>query len=129
MRRVIEIAHLFHLAGQLPQWGRDTEQPPREGFDPQRAPQVAQCSLGIRSVAGPSQVGQQRGQAPGKGDIWINNPLAATLEKIGREGRDVFYKGEMAQVIAQTVQDAGGFLTAEDLANHRSEWVDPVKTD
>ncbi len=69
------------------------------------------------------------GQAPGKGDIWVNKPLADTLEKIGRKGRDAFYKGEMAQVIAQTVQDAGGFLSVEDLANHRSEWVDPVKTD
>ncbi len=69
------------------------------------------------------------GRAPGKGDIWVNKPLADTLEKIARQGRDVFYEGELAQVIARTVQDAGGFLTTEDLAAHHSEWVDPVKTD
>ncbi len=69
------------------------------------------------------------GKAPGKGDIWVNKPLADTLEKIGREGRDAFYKGDLAEVIARTVQDAGGFLTVADLAAHRSEWVEPVKTD
>jgi len=68
------------------------------------------------------------GQTPGKGEIWVNKPLGDTLEKIGRDGRDIFYRGELARVIAQTVQEAGGFLTAEDLATHRSEWVAPVKT-
>ncbi len=69
------------------------------------------------------------GMAPAKGDIWVNRPLAKTLEKLGRDGRDAFYKGDMAETIARTVQAAGGFLTTADLANHRSEWVEPVKTD
>lgn len=68
------------------------------------------------------------GNAPRKGDIWVNKPLADTLEKIARQGRDVFYRGELAAVIAQTVQDAGGYLTVDDLARHRSEWVEPVST-
>jgi len=68
------------------------------------------------------------GQAPRKGDIWVNKPLGDTLEKIARQGRDVFYQGELAQVISRTVQEAGGFLSTADLAAHRSEWVAPVKT-
>lgn len=66
------------------------------------------------------------GRAPRKGEIWRNPPLADTLERIGAEGRDVFYRGDLARVIAATVRDAGGFLTAADLAAHRSEWVEPV---
>jgi len=66
------------------------------------------------------------GKAPAKGEIWRNEPLAQTLEKIAAKGRDEFYRGEMARTIATTVQDAGGFLTYEDLAGHRSEWVEPV---
>jgi len=66
------------------------------------------------------------GRAPVKGEIWRNEPLARSLEKIGAQGRDEFYRGDMARTIARTVQDAGGFLTYEDLAGHRSEWVDPV---
>ena len=69
------------------------------------------------------------GRAPRKGEIWRNPPLADTLERIGREGRDAFYRGDLARIIAGTVGDAGGFLTEADLAEHRSEWVDPVGAD
>ncbi len=70
------------------------------------------------------------GRAPQKGEIWRNENLARTLEIIaqGDEGRESFYKGELAEIIASTVQDAGGYLTLEDMAAHRSEWVDPVST-
>jgi len=66
------------------------------------------------------------GKAPKKGEVWRNEPLARTLEKIAGGGRDEFYKGDIARVIARTVQDAGGFLSYEDLAAHKSEWVEPV---
>jgi len=68
------------------------------------------------------------GRAPAKGEIWRSEMLARTLEIIGEKGRDEFYKGDLARVIAQTVQDAGGFLTYEDMAAHTSEWVEPVSS-
>ena len=68
------------------------------------------------------------GRAPRKGEIWRNEPLARTLETIGRDGRDAFYRGELAAIIARTVQEAGGFLSEGDLAAHRGEWVAPVST-
>ena len=69
------------------------------------------------------------GRAPQEGEVWRNPALAATYERLGVEGRDVFYRGDLARIIARTVRDAGGFLTAEDLADHRSEWVEPVGVD
>ncbi len=66
------------------------------------------------------------GKTPAKGEVWRNEPLAQTLAKIATGGRDEFYRGDIARTIAKTVQDAGGFLTYEDLAGHRSEWVEPV---
>ncbi len=68
------------------------------------------------------------GRAPAKGEIFKNPRLANTLEKIAEGGRDVFYKGEMAHVIADHVQANGGFLSYEDLLSHHSEWVEPVST-
>ena len=70
------------------------------------------------------------GRAPLKGEIWRNEKLAGTLEIIARgaEGRRSFYQGELAEIIASTVQEAGGFLTVKDMAAHRSQWVDPVST-
>ena len=66
------------------------------------------------------------GEQWAKGDIFRNPMLAATLTKIAEKGRDVFYKGEMAQIISDFMKQQGGFLSAEDLAAHRSEWIEPV---
>jgi gamma-glutamyltranspeptidase/glutathione hydrolase len=60
----------------------------------------------------------KNGKAPAKGEVWRNEALAGTLEALASNGRDEFYKGDLARVIAKTVQDAGGFLSYEDLAAH-----------
>ena len=66
------------------------------------------------------------GQAPKKGEIFKNPHLASTLERIAREGRDLFYQGEIAQIIDNFMKDQGGFLSYQDLADHQSDWVDPL---
>ena len=68
------------------------------------------------------------GKAPEKGEIFRNPYLANTLETIAKEGRDAFYKGDIAKTIARYMKDQGGFLSYEDLANHSSEWVEPIST-
>jgi len=69
------------------------------------------------------------GRAPAKGEMWRNEPLARTLEILGRRGRDAFYRGEIAETIARAVQDAGGFLTVDDLGRHAGTWVEPLAAD
>ena len=66
------------------------------------------------------------GKAPRTGDIFRNTNLANTLDRIASGGPDIFYKGEIAQQIADFVQKHGGFLSAADLAAHTSTWVEPV---
>src|SRR5262245_52432253 len=68
------------------------------------------------------------GKTPAKGEIWTNPALAATLEAIAKGGRDAFYKGEIARTIDAFMKQHGGFLSYRDLAEHRSQWVDPVST-
>ncbi|MFN9367098.1 MAG: gamma-glutamyltransferase [Planctomycetota bacterium] len=69
------------------------------------------------------------GKAPRKGELFRNPALAETLEKIARNGRDEFYRGETAKQIDAFMKRVGGYLSYEDLASHRSEWVDPVSVD
>ena len=69
------------------------------------------------------------GNAPAKGEIFKNPYLAETMEKIAQGGRDAFYKGEIARTIDAFMKEQGGFLSYEDLAGHRSEWVEPVSSD
>ena len=66
------------------------------------------------------------GRAPRKGEIWKNPFLASTLEQIGKGGRDAFYKGDIARTIGRYIKEQGGYLSFEDFAAHRGEWVEPV---
>lgn len=63
---------------------------------------------------------------PKEGEIYKNPYLAQTYRKIAIGGRDVFYKGEIAKTIGEFIKHQGGFLSQEDFAQHRSEWVEPV---
>jgi gamma-glutamyltranspeptidase/glutathione hydrolase len=66
------------------------------------------------------------GRAPKKGEIFKNPRLANTYRKLAKNGRDAFYKGDIARTIGDFMKKHGGFLTYEDMAAHKSEWVDPA---
>lgn len=68
------------------------------------------------------------GKAPAKGEIFKNPYLANTYKKIANEGRDAFYKGDIARTIDRYMKEIGGFLSYDDLANHKSTWIEPVST-
>src|SRR6188472_1393060 len=65
-------------------------------------------------------------RTPGKGDIFKNPDLARTLRLIGEKGRDVFYKGAIADKIDAFMRANGGFLRKTDFEKHTSTWVEPV---
>jgi len=68
------------------------------------------------------------GKSPTKGQLFKNPRLANTYQMIANEGRDAFYKGEIARKIDSYMTEHGGFLRYEDLVAHKSEWVTPVST-
>ncbi len=53
------------------------------------------------------------------GDRLVQPDLARTLESLAQQGPDAFYKGQVADAIADASQEDGGVLTAEDLAAYR----------
>jgi len=63
--------------------------------------------------------------APKAGEIFKNPDLANTLEKIAAGGRDAYYKGDIARTIDAYFKRIGGNLRYEDLAAHKSKWVEP----
>lgn len=66
------------------------------------------------------------GWTPEEGQVFKNPDLANTLEKIAKGGRDVFYRGELADVMAAYMARIGGPLTKADFENHHSDWVEPM---
>ena len=69
------------------------------------------------------------GRAPRAGEVFRNPRLADTYRLLAEGGREAFYRGDAARGIHRYMAEAGGFLSYDDLAAHRSEWVEPVSTD
>jgi gamma-glutamyltranspeptidase/glutathione hydrolase len=67
-------------------------------------------------------------EAPALYSIIRNPGLAKALRAIQHQGRDAFYKGEIAEAIVKKMQANGGVMSRNDLAEFESEWVEPVST-
>ncbi|MDZ7361553.1 MAG: gamma-glutamyltransferase [candidate division KSB1 bacterium] len=60
------------------------------------------------------------------GEIWRQPDLAKTLRRIQKYGRDGFYKGETARLLAADMRKNGGLITEEDLANYQAKERQPI---
>jgi gamma-glutamyltranspeptidase / glutathione hydrolase len=67
------------------------------------------------------------GRAPQIGEVWRSEGHADTLRKIAETNAESFYRGELAENIAEFSKQHGGFLSKEDLAAYKPEWVQPIK--
>jgi gamma-glutamyltranspeptidase / glutathione hydrolase len=66
------------------------------------------------------------GKPPEIGEMFSNPDLGKTLRLIADGGRDVFYRGEIAQSIIATSTELGGTMKPDDLADFSAEWVEPI---
>jgi len=69
------------------------------------------------------------GQQPKAGQIFRNPDLAKAFRLLQAQGRDAFYKGDIAKAIVAKEKALGGTMTLEDLAAYKGEWVEPVLSD
>jgi gamma-glutamyltranspeptidase/glutathione hydrolase len=60
-------------------------------------------------------------------DLWVQSDLANTLERIQKNGRDGFYKGRTADLIADFMATNGGIITREDLARYEAIEREPIR--
>ena len=68
------------------------------------------------------------GRAGDAGDTFRQPLLAASLRTVAEGGRDAYYGGPIGEEIARAIGAAGGVMTADDIAAHRGDWVDPIAT-
>ena len=69
------------------------------------------------------------GHGPAAGGVFRNPDLARTYRLIAAGGRDAYYAGPIARTIDAYFKRIGGWLSATDLAAHRSEWTQPHRSD
>src|SRR5262249_49469565 len=68
------------------------------------------------------------GRAPRPGEIFVQKNLARTLRALATGGRDAFYRGEIGSAIVDYCRKNGGFLSMDDFAAQKAEWVEPIST-
>ncbi len=82
------------------------------------------------------------GEVPEPGSLLVQNGIAQTLRNLAqaeieaegnreegiRAARDCFYRGEVAQTIADCSQSVGGILDLESLADFEAKYETPIKT-
>ena len=61
------------------------------------------------------------------GEVVRNPDMASTLRKIATGGADMFYKGEIAERIADDMRRHGGLLSYDDLATYRTQHHQPLR--
>lgn len=80
----------------------------------------------LHEDAGGTSVFLEQGSAPEPGYVLRQPQLARVLERIRDEGADGFYRGEVAALLVQGVQQAGGIWQMQDLAQYRVQERKPV---
>ena len=93
----------------------------REGFpvSKQLHQLIVRNEAEMRDYRALSDLYLPQGKPVQAGDLLRRENLARTLELIGKEGWEVFYKGKIAESIVATVQRSGGVLTMQDMAEYR----------
>jgi gamma-glutamyltranspeptidase/glutathione hydrolase len=68
------------------------------------------------------------GQPPRTYDVFRNPDLARTFRALQTQGRDAFYRGDIARAIVAKMSALGGTMSMQDLANTRATWETPITT-
>ncbi len=113
----------------LPRLLEDAEHYAREGF-PVTASQhlnTAEKLPELKDVPGFADAYLADGKPPQTGATFKNPAFAQTLERLGRDGLDDFYRGGLARDIAHDLADAGSPVSADDLAGHQALLVTPLQ--
>lgn len=100
-----------------------------EGFVLTQALARSLAALVERSQQYPATIEafSRSGESYAAGETLRQPDLAGTLGRIMRHGRDGFYRGETARLIAAAMRRGGGMITEEDLARYEAQERTPVR--
>ncbi|MGH8432758.1 MAG: gamma-glutamyltransferase, partial [Solimonas sp.] len=101
----------------------------RDGFaaPPGLARSLASALRSFERYPASVQAYSKNGVAYAEGEVIRLPDLARTLERIEKQGRDGFYKGETARLLAEEMKRGGGLITEEDLARYQAKERAPVR--
>jgi gamma-glutamyltranspeptidase / glutathione hydrolase len=98
------------------------------GLAERRHSDLKNATNGLRNDADSKDTFLVNGETPALYSIIRNPGLSKALRLIQTQGRDAFYRGEIADAIVAKVTGKGGVMTKADLTEFQSEWTDPITT-
>ena len=84
------------------------------------------CKTKLTATPESARIFLKNGEFYKPGDTLVLADYANTLETIANEGPEAFYKGKIADRIAQDFQKKGGVLSRNDLEEYRTVITEPV---
>jgi len=75
-----------------------------------------------------SQVFMPQDQIPEVGDLLVQTRLGESMRQIAATEGEAIYRGDLASDLAEFFSSEGGYITADDLASHSADWVEPIST-
>lgn len=101
-----------------------------DGFpvSPKLAQAIAGCGGPLTSFPTSAPVFAPNGRPLGPGERLVQADLGRTFRRLGAEGSDLFYRGELARTMARFSREQGGFLDEGDLAAFHARWQEPIRT-
>jgi gamma-glutamyltranspeptidase/glutathione hydrolase len=137
--------HSVTIPGAVAAWGMLSERFGRLPFSETLAPAIELAADGfpvseitsaewassephLRNDPEATRIYLPNGHPPRSGQLFRNPDLAATYRVLATDGRDAFYRGEIARRIVNCSAKHSGALTAADLAGYDAEWVTPLST-
>ncbi len=72
------------------------------------------------------QVFYPNGEPPRVGSNFRQPLLAQTLSLLAADGRNAFYRGQIAELIVEEMREGGGLITHEDLSRYQAVWREPI---
>lgn len=64
-----------------------------------------------------------------EGDLIVQEDLASTLRLIAENGKDGFYKGEVAELIQESTGGEDAWITMQDLDDYEVAWREVIETE
>jgi gamma-glutamyltranspeptidase/glutathione hydrolase len=98
------------------------------GLAERRHSDLKNATNGLRNDADSKETFLVSTETPALYSIIRNPGLSRALRLIQTQGRDAFYRGEIADAIVAKVTANGGVMTKADLTEFQSEWTDPITT-
>ncbi|CAM9583466.1 unnamed protein product [Scytosiphon promiscuus] len=69
------------------------------------------------------------GRPPSSGEVFRNPDMAGVLRELGSGGKEAFYAGRIGEAMVDVLQEMGGLLTADDLKDHTTAFVEPISVE